>query len=151
MIISLKAFVYKAFRDVYGKIWSMNQYVRSLPDNPKELKDLVLQLQAKVDHQSHYIDQLIEAIALAKHQHFGPCSEKFNPESDQLSLLFNEAEVLADHDTKQSDSHDEATKTKVSGYIRKKSKGGRKPLPEHLPRIEVVHELAEGDYRCDHC
>ena len=39
----------------------------------------------------------------------------------------------------------------VSGYTRKKSKGGRKPLPDHLPRVEVIHDLADEECCCDHC
>ena len=63
----------------------MKLAAESLPDDLGKLKEMVLQLQAKLDHQSDYIHQLIEAIKLAKHQHFGTRSEKFNDE--QLSLL----------------------------------------------------------------
>ena len=165
MIILIKALIYKAFRVISGKIHPMNKVVETLPDEPEKLKELVLQLQdkinhltddlsikdAKLNHQNDYINQLIEAIRLAKHQHFGTRSEKFNPESDQLSLLFNEAEALADHDRHKELSDQQDSETKVSGYTRKKSTGGRKPLPDHLPRIEVVHELTEDECRCDHC
>lgn len=164
-IISLKACIYKAFIGVHGKIRPMNKAVETLPNEPEKLKELVLQLQdkinhlnddlsikdAKLNHQNDYINQLIEAIRLARHQHFGTRSEKFNPETDQLSLLFNEAEALADHDRSKGEPEQGQSETKVSGYTRKKSKGGRKPLPDHLPRIEVVHVLAEGDCHCDHC
>ena len=31
-----------------------------------------------------------------------------------------------------------------------RKKGGRKPLPTHLPRVEVIHELPEAERRCEH-
>jgi len=36
----------------------------------------------------------------------------------------------------------------VAAHQRKKR--GRKPLPEHLPRVDVIHELAEDERRCEH-
>ena len=156
--ISLNACIYKAFRVFSGKIRTMNTPVESLPNELEKLKEIVLQLQselatqqAKLNRQNDYINQLIEAIQLAKHQHFGVRSEKFNPDSDQLSLLFNEAEVLVDHARQQAKSDQGESKTTVSGYTRKKSNGGRKPLPDHLPRIEVIHELNENECTCDYC
>ncbi len=135
----------------------MNQRIKSLPNDPEQLKELVIQLQDKLDteqaknkHQSDYINQLIEAIALAKQQHFGSRSEKFNV--DQLSLLFNEAEALSDHDTDNSNGHtDDESKTLVAAHARRKGKGGRRKLPDHFPRIEVVHELDESECTCGHC
>ena len=125
----------------------MKSAAESLPDDLDELKEMVLQLQAKLDHQSDYIHQLIEAIKLAKHQHFGTRSEKFNGE--QLSLLFNEAEVLADHEGDEQNDDSEEETTTVGPY--KRRKGGRKKLPDHYPRIDVIHTLEESDCQCDHC
>ncbi len=165
MMILVKAFVYKAFGAICGKISPMNQSVELLPNEPEKLKELVFQLQktithltddlvtkdAKLNHQNEYINQLIEAIALAKHQNFGSRSEKFNTDSDQLSLLFNEAEALADHASQDNEPDQGGSETNVSGYTRKQSKGGRRPLPDHLPRVEVIHELDENECTCDHC
>ncbi|MCP3662771.1 MAG: hypothetical protein GY696_09780, partial [Gammaproteobacteria bacterium] len=85
----------------------MDLSAESLPDDSQILKEMVLGLQqdlaakeAKIDHQSDYIHQLVEAIRLARHQHFGRRSEKLDPDTGQLSLLFNEAETLADHESK---------------------------------------------------
>ncbi len=125
----------------------MKSAAESLPNDLDELKEMVLQQQAKLDHQSDYIHQLIEAIKLARHQHFGTRSEKFNTE--QLSLLFNEAEILADHESDEQDDDSEEETTTVGPY--KRRKGGRKKLPDHYPRIDVVHVLEESDCHCDHC
>ena len=87
----------------------MKHAPETLPNDVDSLKELVHELQQKNAHQSDYINQLIEAIQLAKHQHFGSRSEKFN--SDQLSLLFNEAEAFADQqsfapDVRLREAHD---------------------------------------------
>ncbi len=115
----------------------MRSAAESLPDDLDELKEMVLQQhkeiflqKEKFDHQSDYIHQLIEAIKLARHQHFGTRSEKFNGE--QLSLLFNEAETLIDHegDEQDEDDNSEEETTPVGPY--KRRKGGRKKLPDHF-------------------
>jgi len=127
----------------------MNSVDQTLPDNVESLTELVFQLRAKLSHQSNYIMQLIEAIQLSRHQHFGARSEKFNV--DQLSLLFNEAETLADHETDDQDKVDDSgpDKTTVGSYQRRK--GGRRKLPNHYPRIEVIHTLEGEDCQCDQC
>ena len=114
---------------------------------------LITQLQAKLDHQSQFIEQLLEQIRLSRHQYFGRRSERFN--LDQVDWLFNEAEVTAQADSnKDSDSGDDVVPTSddavqsiaVAGHVRKS--GGRRPLPPELPRIEVIHDIAEEDRVC---
>ncbi len=144
----------------------MNQPIESLPNDPDQLKELVIRLQdkcthletelcaeqIKTKHQSVYINQLIEAIALARQQHFGSRSEKFN--SDQLSLLFNEAETLSDYDNdnaKENAGADGENKNLVAAHARRKGKGGRKKLPDHFPHIEIVYELEQSECACERC
>ncbi len=131
----------------------MNNGTESLPNDPDQLKELVAQLQAQVTHQAGQINQLLQAIQLAKQQHFGTHSAKYD--IDQLSFLFNEAEALADHESNlqddERDSSDDSSNTNVNGHIRRKGKGGRKKLPDHFPRVEVIHTLDEVDCHCDHC
>ena len=75
---------------------------------------------------------------MARHQRFGTSSEKQNPQQGEL---FDEAESLVEEeDALQTDV------VTIPGYARKKA--GRKPLPAHLPRIEVVHDLADDEKVC---
>ena len=138
------------------KFRAMELVDKALPADVQELTEMVLQLRqevaqqaSKLAHQSDFIKQLIETIQLARHQRFGPSSEKLN--TDQLSLLFNEAEALTDHAAENKDPIDEETDstTVVKSYTRKK--GGRKKLPDHYPRIEVIHTLEGDECQCDHC
>lgn len=138
------------------KFITMELVDNALPTDAQSLTKLVLQLRqevahqaSKLSHQSDFIKQLIETIQLARHQRFGPSSEKLN--TDQLSLLFNEAEVLADHEAQNNAplNDDVDSATVVKSYTRKK--GGRKKLPDHYPRIEVIHTLEGDDCQCEHC
>jgi transposase len=63
---------------------------------------------------------------------------------EQLSLLFNEAEVYADIDRHKT--------MKVAEHVRKKASGIQKEnLPEDVP-TEVVHHNLPGDRRiCPNC
>ena len=80
-----------------------------------------------------------------KAQLFGRSSEKRTLEEispDQGRLLFNEAEAIAH--TPEASGAPEALR--IAAHSRKKP--GRKALPSDLPRIQVVHDLPEGEKRC---
>ena len=92
------------------------------------------QLQSKV-----FILQ--EQLNLALARRYAASSEKIAP--DQIRL-FDEAEV----DTEAAAVSSEEDEITVPAHTRKKR--GRKPLPEALPRIEVLHTLPESERRCEH-
>jgi transposase len=103
-------------------------------------------------------DRLAEYVRLLKSKHFGPSSERSHVAS-QLGL-FNEAEALADaedaeegeasNDGKERederDGEDVEDEIEVPAHTRRRGK--RKPLPEALPRTEIVHDLAEHEKMC---
>ena len=100
--------------------------------------------QSQVSQLQSYIDQLEQALILARAQRFGSSSER--TPVDQLGL-FNEAEELVD----QSGSSDRVLEApdeliKVPAHTRKKR--GRKPLPEFLPRVEVIHDIPDDAKVC---
>ncbi|SDR69928.1 MULTISPECIES: IS66 family transposase [Pseudomonadaceae] len=106
-----------------------------LPNDPDQLKHLLMQMQSRVS-------QLQEENTLLRQRLFGRKSEQSaDPSSPQLGM-FNEAESLA-NETPAED--DEETVAPVSV----KKRGKRKPLPAELPRIEVIHELPEHELTCD--
>ncbi|WP_162599187.1 IS66 family transposase [Shewanella algidipiscicola] len=57
--------------------------------------------------------------------------------------MFNEAETLAEDDTLAVDTTPESETTPP----KKKEKTKRKPLPEHLPQVQVFHDIGEADKR----
>jgi len=86
------------------------------------------------DH-AEQLETLKEQLRLALKREFGRSSEAAPGQGE----LFNEAEQLA----AASDTEPE---TEVPAYRRRKP--GRKPLPAHLPRIEVVYELEAAQRTC---
>ena len=125
-----------------------NDAKAALPATVDELRALVLEQQQKLEQQSLFIDQLLEQIRLARHQHFGVRSERFS--IDQLALVFNEAEATAaDSDDPDAEQPDLLGTVAVPSHRR--AKGGRRPLPKSFPRVEIVHELDETGCQCGEC
>jgi len=95
---------------------------------------------------------LEEELRWLKGQLFGRSSEKAPQPggSPDQKLLFNEAEVLAA--IAAADEAEAARSTQIAAYERqgKPHRGGREPIPPHLPRIEVQHELAQHQKWCPH-
>lgn len=87
----------------------------------------------------------MEQMRLAKKRMFGASSEKARAEvEEQLSLMFNEAEVHADIERQET--------VKVAAHVRKKDSGERKDrLPESLPTEVVDHSLPEDKRICPNC
>jgi len=107
---------------------------KSLPNDVKILRDLVLKQQVQ-------INALMEQVRLLKHHRFGARSEKSSP--DQLAL-FDEAELL---DLENKDQVDEPDDIEVPSHTRKR--GHRTSLPDDLPRVRVEHDIADEDKVCD--
>jgi transposase len=102
-----------------------------------DLPSDVASLRALVAQQRQYIENLEEALRLIRHKMFGRKSEAAPRE--QLGL-FNEAEAILD-----TEDGGEA-EVRVPAHTRKR--GGRRPLPEALPRIEILHDLPEAEKVC---
>jgi transposase len=126
----------------------MSTVFEQLPDNVEALKLLVVEQAARneqllADNQNYQtqVSLLQERLNLALAIRFAARSEKVSP--DQIRL-FDEAES----DAAKSEEPDEVFAIEVSPHTRKR--GGRKPLPANLPRVEVVYELPESEQVCEH-
>ncbi|MGH8568281.1 MAG: IS66 family transposase, partial [Gammaproteobacteria bacterium] len=116
------------------------------PSNVHELLALlaekdgeIARLTREAERQQARLQALQEQINLLIAKRFGRSSEKLS--ADQLGL-FNEAEATAPADPEM-----EAI---VSVPAHQRVRPGRKPLPEALPRIEVIHELPAEERICAH-
>lgn len=89
--------------------------------------------------QQAWIDALQEQINLLLAKRFGRSSEKVPAE--QLRL-FNEAE--------QEALPEEAPPAVIQIPAHQRVRPGRKPLPTHLPRVEIVHDLTAEEKICAH-
>ena len=118
-----------------------------LPDDVDALKSLVAdqlvrneQLTTENQHYKAQVLTLTEQLNLALARRYAASSEKLSP--DQIRL-FDEAEAEA-----QAAAPTEDETITVPAHTRRKR--GRKPLPEALPRVEVIHELPDNERVCPH-
>jgi transposase len=141
--------------------------LHQLPDDIDALKSLLASQAIKLDHivarneqlqaDKQAVDQkneqltarvltLQEQLNLALARRYAASSEKYSP--DQI-CFFDEAELdSAAVDGTGADADTDDDEIRVAAHTRKKR--GRKPLPDNLPRIDVIHELPESERRCDH-
>jgi transposase len=110
----------------------------SLPDNVDDLRDIIVSLKQEYETQ---INLLHEQIRHLRSKLFGRKTEKYIEGGPEQIALFDEVEQAACSDEDQGSGE-----IAVSAHKRKKR--GRKPLPDDLPRIEVVHDLPEEEKVC---
>ena len=114
----------------------------TLPNDPDQLKQMLLEALAGRQSDHDTIQQLQEQVSLLRQRLFGRKSEQsVDPNPPQLGM-FNEAENLAD-ETPAAEDEETVAPTPV------KKRGKRKPLPAALPRVEIVHELSEHELTCE--
>ena len=117
----------------------MSIEVVSLPSETEEFQRLMAQKDAEIARLSAHLKVLQEQLHLVTAKRFGASSEKAHP--DQIRL-FNEAELEA-----VAPLEEQAT---IEIPAHRRRAGGRRPLPPRLPRIEIVHDLAEEEKICPH-
>lgn len=103
-----------------------------LPDDPAQLKAMVLQLSSRVQ-------ALEEYLRLEKRRTFAARSEKSTVQYE----LFNEAELTDVAETILAEQDAERSGTPSPRRI-----PGRKPLPVDLPRVRIEHDLLDDDKQC---
>lgn len=97
---------------------------------------------------------LMQQLRLVRQKQFGSSSEKASEEvMEQLSLLFNEAEVYADGAKEQANvqTETEPAEIKVSAHTRKKSGSVKDVVPKDIPVEVVEHRLTEEKLACPQC
>jgi transposase len=116
----------------YAIIQVMIIMTDNLPDDIIVLKETIYQ------YRSH-VKILEEQLRLLKAKYFGHKSEKMSEYTTEQSDLFNEIEVSVEQSAKADD-------VKVPAHIRKR--GGRRALPEDLPRVEQIHDISDEEKVC---
>ena len=107
----------------------------------------LLALNERLAQMEHQIEGLMEALRLANHKRFGASSEKSEETLvEQLSFLFNEAEVFAS-------TAEEKEATEVAGHKRRKKNNDytMDSIPENLPVERIEHRLEGEDLVCPAC
>ena len=117
----------------------MNLDISNLPENIEDLKSIVLEYHSLVEDYHEEIEYLKEQIRVLKACLFGRKTEKTPSRvpADQKSLFdMPEPEDVAD----------QTEEIEVKPH--KRSKPGRKPIPEDIPREEVVIDIPEEEKTC---
>ena len=124
---------------------SLEEHQRKLDANERQLQRsekrnerLEKALQTKIGT----IEQLEERLRALLIHRYGKRSERINP--DQYTL-FNEAELTLDTETPVDDVDQDDINVKPHS---RKRNNTRKPLPEQLPRVDVLHELSDDERQC---
>jgi transposase len=126
----------------------MSLATADLPSDPDALRAFALACQAElraaqlsVRLRSLEIEKLKFEIARLRRMQFGRSSERITRRIEQLELRLEELETGAAEETSKAEAEERAAP------IPERATPKRKPLPEHLPRQEMVHE-PEGDGAC---
>ena len=129
----------------------MSLATADLPSDPDALRAFAASLQAAMRREivardaeiyakTLMIEKLKVELAVLRRARFGRSSEKLDRQIEQLELLIGDMEESQAESEARSTA---AADTDTSGPVDAKQgrvKPGRKPLPDHLPREEVVHE-----------
>ena len=111
-----------------------------LPTDPDELRAFALAMQAELYAKSLHIEKLKTLLAKLKRRNFGQSSEKLKAEIDQLELMIGDLEEAEAHQEARQEAAQPEPEKKARAE--RQARSGRTPLPEHLPREEIVHEPA---------
>jgi transposase len=131
----------------------MSLAMADLPSDPAALRAFALACQAElkaaqlsVQLRTLEIEKLKFQIAKLRRMQFGRSSERVTRQIEQLELQLEELETGEAEDITKAEAEDRLAPT------RERAKPKRKPLPDHLPRQEVVHEPADnGACTCPDC
>ncbi len=107
----------------------------SLPEDPNELRAFTARLLAEVKAQAVLIEKLRHQLAGHRAHRFGASSET----AEQLQLALESSEIAAAAMTARLRLPD----------VEEKDQPKRRPIPDHVPRVEV--ELTTGEESCAGC
>ena len=141
----------------------MSNGLDNLPDDPAELKRLLLESQRLLQERQAQIDQIkreaAERMEAMEQRHkaemdaiirrfYGPHSEKFDP-TELLLFGVNVAETIpVDAKVVEAESGEKLKSRRINSGG---DKHGRRKLPDHLPRIEIPHDLNPEEKKCPCC
>lgn len=105
-----------------------------LPDDVESLRAIIAAQAVQLHSRDILIEKMRAQLAALRRARFGQSSEKVEREIAQLELALEEIEAT-----------DAATAPPLPAASRReeKAKPARQPLPDHLPREEIVHDFGE--------
>lgn len=113
---------------------------KTLPEDAETLKKIVVDVTAQLDRTERLLRQLLQAKTGRKTEQLS--REQLALFAAELGIALPEAEA--------SEDHDEEPPAGASGSGSGKPRG-RKPLPRHLKRERIEHDLPESEKHCPRC
>ena len=137
----------------FGVLW-YHIIMKTNIKNTSTTGETVVIPRAEYDADKAYISELeqknrwlMEQLRLLRKKQFGSSSEKTSEEvAEQMSFLFNEAEVFT-----EEDKEPEAPVVEVRAHERKKSGAVKDILPADVPVETVEHHLTDEERICPQC
>ena len=121
--------------------------VFELPDDPVLLKQMIVQIKREAAEQIEAMRQRHKAEMNAILRRFyGPHAERFDPTQLLLFGLAVAEQMPVDEKVVEAESGEKLTTRRINRH-----KHGRGKLPDHLPRVEVVHDLTDEQKQCPCC
>jgi transposase len=112
---------------------------KALPEDAETLKKMLVDVTAQLDHTERLLRHLLQAKT-------GRKSEQLSRE--QLALFAAELGLDSREPEEFNDPEDEPPSASASGSAKPH---GRKPLPRHLKRERIEHDLPEAEKHCAQC
>jgi len=116
----------------------MKATMKSLPDDPQTLQQMVLQMQVKLAQKDNLISTLQQQLLVLRRRQFGRSSEQVEKQIHQIELQLEELETQAA----------ETADTPLPKATPKAIPKRRESLPAHLPREQMRVETAAN---CPDC
>src|ERR1700733_7706824 len=137
--------------------FGMSLATAELPADMASLRAFALACQSElkvaelsVQYKALEIEKLKLQIAKLRRMQFGRSSERISRQIEQLELRLEELEAGAAEVAAKAEAGADATEP--VGSIGERRKPKRQPLPDHLPRQEVVHQPSDdGACKCPDC
>ena len=124
---------------------------KHLPEDPKVLQQMVLDLMAQLDREfaeRNKVETLLRELLDAKRQRK---SEQLTEDQLALFAALWEARQKEREEAAAQDDDQDATPGAGGAAPKKKQGGGRQPLPRHLKRERIVRDLEEREKHCAQC
>lgn len=125
--------------------------LQALPDDIPALKHLIgslhddyLQIEKRAAEFEKLVEILKEQAEYFKRQAYGRKADDWSRDDELQSRLFDEAEAAAGE--QQEEQKVESSRVQVAPHERRKR--GRRPIPDWIPRVEVVHDISEAEKVC---
>jgi hypothetical protein len=118
-----------------------------LPDDPAMLKQMIVRIKREAAERIEAMEQRHKAeMDAVLRRFYGPRSEKFDPTELLLFGLTIAEQVPVDENVVEAESAQKLITRRINHH-----KHGRRKLPDHLPRIEVIHDLTDDQKKCPCC